>query len=74
LCEEVDDDPMGAALNLASEIQAKPRVAQQMVKESVNRYFQSPNTAFLEQDQILLALLGEEAQELHDRQRTRIIS
>ena len=74
LCEEVDNDPMGVALNLASEIQAKPRVAQQMVKESVNRYFQSPNTAFLEQDQILLALLGEEAQELHDLQRTRITS
>ena len=72
LCELVENDAMGAALEMASEIREKPRVAQQIVKESVNRYFQSPNTVNLEQDQILLALLGNEAQELHVRQRKRI--
>lgn len=72
LCELVENDSMGAALKMASEICEKPRVAQQIVKESVNRYFQSPNTVNLEQDQILLALLGAEAQELHARQRKRI--
>ena len=72
LCEVVENDSMGAALKMASEIREKPRVAQQIVKESVNRYFQSPNTVNLEQDQILLALLGAEAQELHARKRDRI--
>ena len=72
LCEEVSDDPMTVALRMADEIKGKPRTAQQMVKESVNRYFQSPNTAYLEQDQILLSLLSDETQNLHERQRSRI--
>ena len=54
---------------MAAEIKEKPLVAQQMVKESVNRHFQSPNTAYLEQDQILLALQGKQAQSLHDQKR-----
>lgn len=69
LCEEVSEDPVAAALKMAAEIKEKPLVAQQMVKESVNRHFQSPNTAYLEQDQILLALQGKQAQSLHDQKR-----
>ena len=72
LCEAVENDPMAAALSMATEIHEKPRIAQQIVKEAVNRYFQSPNTVNLEQDQILLALLGKESQELHDQQRKLI--
>lgn len=62
LCEEVADDPMAAALAMAAEITAKPRVAQQMVKESVNRLFAGPDTATLEQDQVLLNMTDPEAQ------------
>lgn len=61
LCEEVSDDTLAAALTMAAEITAKPRVAQQMVKESVNRLFAGPDTATLEQDQVLLNMTSEEA-------------
>lgn len=54
LCEEVSDDTLAAALAMAAEITSKPRVAQQMIKESVNRLFAGPDTATLEQDQVLL--------------------
>ncbi|MBT3401291.1 MAG: hypothetical protein HN420_15020, partial [Rhodospirillaceae bacterium] len=43
-------------------ITAKPRVAQQMVKESVNRLFAGPDTATLEQDQVLLNMTDPDAQ------------
>tara|TARA_B100000029_G_scaffold66868_1_gene59699 strand:+ start:351 stop:1118 length:768 start_codon:yes stop_codon:yes gene_type:complete len=66
LCEEVSEDPKLTARRLADEIKLKPRIAQQMVKESVNRHFQSPNTAYLEQDQILLSLLAGESKRLHE--------
>ena len=62
LCEEVSDDTMAAALAMAAEITAKPRVAQQMVKESVNRLFAGPDTATLEQDQVLLNMTDPDAQ------------
>ena len=67
LCDEISDDPMQTALGMALEIKSKPRLSQQMVKESVNRHFQSPNTAYLEQDQILLALLGGESGKLQTK-------
>jgi enoyl-CoA hydratase len=54
LCEAVADDAMAAALVLAAEIGERPRIAQQMVKESVNRHFAMPNSLYLDQDQILL--------------------
>lgn len=60
LCEEVADDTLAAALAMAADITAKPRVAQQMVKESVNRLFAGPDTATLEQDQVLLNMTSEE--------------
>ena len=53
---------MAAALAMAAEITAKPRVAQQMVKESVNRLFAGPDTATLEQDQVLLNMTDPDAQ------------
>ena len=65
LCEAVTDDTLAAALAMASEITAKPRVAQQMVKESVNRLFAGPDTATLEQDQVLLNMTDPDA---HARQ------
>ncbi|MEP4379176.1 MAG: enoyl-CoA hydratase/isomerase family protein [Alphaproteobacteria bacterium] len=64
LCEEVSDDTLAAALEMAAEITAKPRVAQQMVKESVNRLFSGPDTATLEQDQVLLNMTSGEALEV----------
>lgn len=54
LCEAVADDAMAAARDLADEICARPRIAQQMVKESVNRHFPMPNSVTLDQDQIVL--------------------
>lgn len=54
LCEEVDADPMAAAWRMAAEIAARPRVAQQMIKEAVNRHFRMPETVYLDQDQVLL--------------------
>jgi len=74
LCEEVGENPMALAKNLAKDIVLKPRMAQQMVKESVNRHFQSPNTAYLEQDQILLSLLAGESKALHDLKRIELAS
>lgn len=65
LCEEVSDDALAAALAMAADIATKPRVAQQMVKESVNRLFAGPDTATLEQDQVLLNMSDPEA---HARQ------
>jgi enoyl-CoA hydratase/carnithine racemase len=56
LCEEIADDPVAAAIAMAQEIASKPRVAQQMVKEAVNRAAAVPDTGALEQDQVLLTM------------------
>ena len=56
LCEEIAADPVTAAIAMAEEITLKPRVAQQMVKESINRLGAGPDTATLEQDQVLLTM------------------
>jgi enoyl-CoA hydratase/carnithine racemase len=73
LCEEVADDPMAAARVLAAEIEERPRLSQQMVKESVNRHFAMPNSVYLDQDQILLMMRDPEnkqhAQAVRDRLR-----
>lgn len=60
LCEEIADDPVAAAVAMAEEIASKPRVAQQMVKESINRTVAGPDTATLEQDQVLLTMTDPE--------------
>ena len=71
LCEEVADDPMAAGRALAAEIEERPRISQQMVKESVNRHFAMPNSVYLDQDQILLMMRDPEnkrhAQAVRDR-------
>jgi len=61
LCEAVVDDPLAAALEMAGEIVGKPRVAQQMIKESINRLTAGPDTGTLEQDQVLLNMSDPEA-------------
>lgn len=65
LCEAVVDDPMAAAREMAGEIMAQPRVAQHMVKESVNRYFADPPWTYLDQDQILLMSRDPEMRQAH---------
>lgn len=72
LCEAVSDDTLVAATAMATEITAKPRVAQQMVKESVNRLFAGPDTATLEQDQVLLNMTTEEARAAQDEILNRL--
>lgn len=64
LCEEVADDTLAAAMAMATEIVAKPRVAQQMVKESVTRQSAGLDTGTLEQDQVLLTMTSDETRAL----------
>ena len=54
LCDYVVDDVMQEALDMAKEISMKPRVAQQMIKESINRLKVGSDNSTLEQDQVLL--------------------
>lgn len=72
LCEAIADDPVAAALAMAQEIAGKPRVAQQMVKESINRIGAGPNTATLEQDQVLLNMTDPETRALQEAVLQRI--
>ncbi len=72
LCESVADDAMAAAHILAEEICARPRVAQQMVKESVNRHFAMPNSVYLDQDQIVLMSTRPETREHVEAVTTRL--
>ena len=64
LCEEVSDDTLVVALGMAEEIVSKPRVAQQMVKESIHRQTAGPDIGTLEQDQVLLNMTSEETRAL----------
>ncbi len=72
LCEAVSDDTLGAALSMAREAVAKPRVAQQMVKEAVNRLAAGPDTATLEQDQVLLNMSDPDTRALQDAALKRL--
>jgi len=72
LCEAVADDALAAALAMADEIAAQPRVAQQMVKESINRITAGPDTGTLEQDQVLLNMSDPEAAARQAAARARI--
>lgn len=72
LCEAVADDAMAAARELAAEIAARPRTAQQMAKESVNRHFAMPNSLYLEQDQIVMMSSRAETRERVAAVRARI--
>ena len=64
LCEAVSDDTLATALEMAREATGKPRIAQQMVKEAVNRLAAGPDTASLEQDQVLLNMSDPETRAL----------
>ena len=64
LCDEVADDVQTAALDMAGEIVGKPRVAQQMIKESINRQTAGLDLGTLEQDQVLLNISDPETRAL----------
>lgn len=72
LCETVADDAVETARTLAEEICARPRVAQQMVKESVNRHFAMPNSLYLDQDQIVLMSTRPETRARVEAVKTRL--
>ena len=72
LCEEVADDPMAAARAMAEEIKLRPRIAQQMIKESVNRHFAMPESVYLDQDQVLLLMRDPENRKRAEAVRARL--
>ena len=54
LCDRIADNPMDASKQCLKDIIKKPTVAQQMVKESINRQVNLNQISILEQDQVLL--------------------
>lgn len=54
LCEEISDNPLQTSKEFLKKIILKPLVAQQMVKESINRQSNLNQISILEQDQVLL--------------------
>ena len=54
LCEKISDTPLNASKEFLKNIVLKPLVAQQMVKESINRLTNVNQISILEQDQVLL--------------------
>ena len=54
LCEEIAKDPFEHAKKFLKGLAKKPIVAQQMVKESINRQVITNTISLLEQDQVLL--------------------
>lgn len=73
LCENVCEDALTAALQMAGEITSRPRVAQQMVKEAIGRLGAGPDTATLEQDQVLLNMSDPEATKLQQDILARMV-
>ncbi len=67
-CEAVERDARSTALELATEFAGKPRVAQSMVKEAVNRIAQPLRFPESEADQLLLARDDPEGSEARRRQ------
>jgi hypothetical protein len=57
---------------MAGEITSKPRVAQHMVKEAIGRLSAGPDTATLEQDQVLLNMSDPEAKKLQQEALDRM--
>ena len=73
LCESIDDDPFNIALKMANELAQKPKVPQQMAKESINRQFRIFNDFGLyEQDQVLLNLSSNETQNLLNKVKNKL--
>ncbi len=54
LCEHVSDDPFNNAIHFAKELIKRPKIPQQMVKESINRLVGKDEISIYEQDQVLL--------------------
>jgi len=54
LCENLSDNPFDNARNFAIELTKKPKIPQQMVKESINRLVNNSEVSLYEQDQVLL--------------------
>lgn len=54
LCEKISENPLIESKELLKDIIKKPIVAQQMVKESINRQVSLNKVSILEQDQVLL--------------------
>ena len=73
LCEMIADNPMAVVGELAAEICERPRIAQQMVKESVNRHFAMPNSLYLDQDQILLMARDSENRKHAEAKREKLV-
>ena len=67
LCESLAEDPRAVAMELARSLAQKPRVAQAMVKEAVNRIAQPRRYPEAEADQLLLARDDPEGRELRQR-------
>ncbi len=56
LCEVVVNDPMKNAVEFSKELLKKPKIPQQMVKESINRLVIRDQISLYEQDQVLLSV------------------
>ena len=54
LCEDLSENPFHRAFDFAKELKKKPRISQQMVKESINRLVNQNQVSIYEQDQVLL--------------------
>ena len=67
LCESLAADPRATALDIARGLAQKPRIAQAMVKEAVNRIAQPRRYPEAEADQLLLARDDPEGREMRRR-------
>ena len=73
LCESIDGDPFNIALKMANDLAQKPKVPQQMAKESINRQYRIFNDFCLyEQDQVLLNLSSNETQNLLNKIKNKL--
>ena len=73
LCEKLEQNPFLSAFNMAKDMAKKPLVAQQMVKESINRQYGNTNDFGLyEQDQVLLNLSNSETKSLIEEAKERM--
>ena len=56
LCEDISDNPFKSAKIFARELIKRPKIPQQMVKESINRLVNQEEISLYEQDQVLLTI------------------
>jgi len=75
LCEAIHVNPYVASLKMAKELSKKPKIPQQMVKESINReYTALKDFSIYEQDQVLLNLASKETQNILKKVKKKIKS